>query len=297
MAELFHFLATHWQKPRYRGAVKEMPHVLGLVSLIQFACKDQIIDVQIATWRWPLNLKQLSSTTFTARRIHLLSHRCERVFREISTVKEKCEKTTHHFLHKLPTNDINVIAQLHSIPELQAVAAAEAAKTKKAIVTWETTKARSEWSGQTAPELKCLHKRLPPIQTFRCFRDLPSVQKTCSKNTASLEQYRGSASNNWKVRLAQMNWTPAGPQSTLQEAGSSRGLANCSQAPKLRKLKQWRVVWWHLIAMKLSPWFLAWLSSLESSLNGSWIKIRIQKLKSSTDTWICTQESGIAWNA
>lgn len=79
-------------------------------------------------------------------------------FKSKGDVKEKPWENDRQF-HKLRTNDINIIAQLHSIPELQAVAAAEAAKTM-VIVTWETTEAWSEWSGQTAPGLKCLHERI-----------------------------------------------------------------------------------------------------------------------------------------
>lgn len=62
-----HFLAGH------RGAVKEMPHVLCLVSLIQFACTDH----RCANW----NMR-------SKQRINLWSHRCERICREISKVKE-----------------------------------------------------------------------------------------------------------------------------------------------------------------------------------------------------------------
>ena len=174
-------------------------------------------------------------------------------------------------MHKLRTNDINIIAQLHSIPELQAVAAVEAAKTKEVIVTWETTEAWSEWSGQTAPGLKCLYKRLQK------FKNLDT--SACLENK---DYTRTNMGEDGEVH----DWTPAAPQSTLQEAGSSRGLADCSQVPKVRKLKQWRVAAVTQISrLTVQSWgFIEPVVYTES------------KPKSSSDTWICTQKSGIEWN-
>lgn len=92
-------------------------------------------------------------------------------------------------------------------------------------------------------------------------------------------------------RMGKCNWTPAAPQSTLQEAGSSRGLADCSQVPKVRKLKQWRVAGWHLIISYCHE-AVTQISRLAVQ---SWGFIE-PDTKSSSDTWICTQKSGIEWN-
>lgn len=120
-------------------------------------------------------LRQLSSTTFTAKRINLRSHRWERICREISTVKEAMWENDTQFFAQAPHqwHQHHSSTPLHSW--VTSCRSSGSCKNKGGHRhLGETTEAWSEWSGQTAPGLKCLHKRLQNfnnLDTFACLEN------------------------------------------------------------------------------------------------------------------------------